>query len=232
MTNARFEDLEKRVKKIKLKRYSKILFVFIVLIGVLGYFFTQNLPIQNVNKQTLHVKKKEKPKKKKVQQFDAIKKEVKVKKSIEPANKNITYDTIKLKLNIPILDIENNKTINKKKEIIVKDFISKKNKINLQVKEVKSEEALLKRFKAAGDFESANSLAILYFKSEQYERSIFWSKKASKLNAQDESSWMIYAKSKNKLGKKEEAIKSLELYLDYFSSDKIRKLLNLYRSGK
>ncbi len=222
MTNARFEDLEKRVKKIKLKKYMKFSFIFIVVIALSCYIVMQNISKVEVVQKQLHVKKTIKPKEKKV---------VKVEKKIEPVKKKLTYDTIKLKVNISVPNIVEVPTVEVKK-VVVKEKLTIKRKINLRVKEVKSEDALLQRFKVAGDFESASSLAKLYFKKKKFERSIYWSKKASKLEAKEASSWIIYAKAKYEMGSKDEAIKSLELYLDYFSSDEITKLLKLYRSSK
>lgn len=118
------------------------------------------------------------------------------------------------------------------KKVLTEKKVIQKQKINMQVKEVKSEEAFLERFKVAGDLESAKSLANLYFLDNRFEKSIYWSKKATKLNAKDSFSWIIYAKSKYQLGEVKDAIKSLELYLEYFSSDEIRKLLRLYKGEK
>lgn len=238
MTNARFEDLERRVIKLKLKKYMKILLVFLIVFGLLGYLFVTYFSKEDVAKKPLHVTKVVKPKEKKAKEFEPIKNIVKVEKKVEITKKEPTYDTVKLTLNIPFPNVEKIEEVAAEEKKVVEEKRdvekepNKKMEINFKVKEVKSEEALLKRFKVAGDFDSANSLASLYFDKKEFERSIYWSKKASKLDGKEESSWIIYAKSKYALGNKEEAIKSLELYLDYFSSDAIRKLLNIYRSSK
>lgn len=230
MTNAKFEDLEKRVKKIKLKKYIKVFLFLLVLVSSSGYFVAQNLTTNNLLKKPLHVNKP--VKEKKVQQYEPIKEVRKKEEKIEVDDTEPKYNTIKLNLNVPAISREENKTKVVEKKIILENEVPKKKKLNMQVKEVKSVDALLKRFEAAGDFEAANSLASLYFENKKYDRSIYWSKKASKLDAKESSSWIIYAKSKYALGNKEEAIKALELYLDYFTSDEIKKLLNFYRSNK
>ena len=234
MTNARFEDLEKRARKVRFKKYVKFSLILAVLIAVFSYFLMSITP-KETPKVPLAVKKVEKPKK--VQHVAPIKQTPKVEKKVQVIKKEKSYDTLKLKLNVTVPNKEQvepqaKKTTKVLKKIIGKNESPKKVKIHFKVKEVKSEDALLQKFQNDGDFKSAQSLASLYFKKKRFAKSIYWSKKASKLNAKEPLAWLVYAKSKYALGKKEEAIKSLELYLDYFSSDEIRKLLDSYRSMK
>jgi len=221
MTNARFEDLEKRARKVRFKKYMKFSFILAILIAVFSYFLISITP-----KGT-----------KKVQHFAPLKQTKKVEKKVITAKKETNYKTIKLKLNVTlpskeqvIPEVKETKKVLQKS--IEKNEPQKKVKIHFQVKEIRNEEALLQKFQDDGSFKSAQSLASLYFKKKRFEKSIYWSKKASKLDAKEALPWLFYAKSKYALGKKEEAIKSLELYLDYFSSNEIRKLLDSYRSGK
>ena len=234
MTNARFEDLEKRARKVRFKKYVKFSLILAILIAVFSYFLMSITP-KETPKLPLDVKKIERPKK--TQNFTPIKQTKKVEKKVIAIKKETNYDTIKLKLNVVVPSKQQvmpqvKETKKTPQRSIEKYEPPKKVKINLQVKEVKSEGALLKKFQNDGSFESAQGLASFYFKKKRFEKSIFWSKKASKLDAKEALPWLVYAKSKYALGKKEEAIKSLELYLDYFSSDEIRQLLDSYRSGK
>ena len=75
-------------------------------------------------------------------------------------------------------------------------------------------------------------MAKLYFQKQSFAESVYWSKKASKLNPENKISWLIYAKSKKNLGETEDAIRALELYLEYFSSNEVKKLLEIYRNNK
>jgi tetratricopeptide (TPR) repeat protein len=229
MTNARFEDLEKRVKKIKLKNYIKIVFVLAIVLGVVFYVTTINKPKKVLKPISIKkIEKKEIVKKEpKVQKIKPIEK--KIKKEIVQVKKENGYDTIMLSPNVDFFKTKKRENITKK--ITPKEEISKKSEVllHVNVKKLKSEDTLLKRFKEAKDFDSAMGLAYLYFKKKNFEKSIYWSKKASKLNSSEESSWLIYAKSKKAIGKKDEAIKALRLYLEYFSSSEIKKLLKLYR---
>jgi len=240
MTNSRFEDLEKRVKIIKVKSYVKILFILSVIIGIT--YFILYYSSQTVAPQSLHVKNEVKKEVKKpaikIQTYEPIKAKIKVEKKKIEVKKDkkieLKYDTIILSptLNFPD-EIQPEKRLEK---IVFKEVTklkpTKKSIIFLHVKEVKSEEALLERFRTATDFESAIGLASLYYEDNKFEKSVYWSKKASKLSSGDESAWLIYAKSKKALGKTDDAIKALHLYLEYFSSNEIERLLELYKGTK
>ncbi len=236
MTNTRFEDLEKRAKALKVKQYIKVFVVLSTLLAI-GYYVISIKQLKKVD-NPLHVNKTVKMQEPKptpkVQKYEAViqaKPEPKaVEKKIIVEKKEIQYDTIKLS---PTINLGNKETLETKSNEEIKiEKEPKRNKISLKVKEVKSEEALLERFKVAGDFESAMGLANLYFEEKKFEKSIYWSRKASKLTSGDEIAWLVYAKSKHALSKTDEAIKALQLYLEYFSSEEIEKLLKLYRNKK
>ncbi len=223
MTDSKFADLEKRVKVLKTKKYIKIISVVFVFFCIGYYAFMQN-KTDKIEK-TLHVKSVKKvPSVKKYKPIKEVEKTIKIDK--------IIYDTIKLAPKINFLYEEKQQT--KIKNIIKIKNIKpiKRSKSYLHVKDNKSEEALLESFKDARDFKSAMGLANLYFLDSKFEKSIYWSKKASELSSGEESAWIIYAKSKYALNEIEDAIKVLQLYLEYFSSDEIEKLLKLYRSEK
>ena len=239
MTNARFEDLEKRVKLIKIKKYTKIFVILSVLIVASCYVVSTNQVVALTNSLMVkEVLKKELPKKDpKIKKYEPMQEEIKIaKKEIVSAEIKETkeYDAIKLSPRLNLQSSIKKDVIKVKKDVIKvkKKPIIKKSKIYLHVKEVKSEDALLERFSVAEDFESSIALAYLYFDKQNFEKSIYWSKKASKLSSGNESAWLIYAKSKKALGETEDAIKALHLYLEYFSSARIEKLLKLYRDKK
>jgi len=233
MTNARFEDLEKRVKSIKLKKQIKLFIFVCILIGLGIYLYGINQPPKVLKPADIKKVEKQKEIKKvlKVKKFEPVKKEIKEKVIIEKQKND--YDTIKLSPKIDFfIETKQKNIVKNTSKKIKKEPVTKKHKISLHVKVVKSEEALLERFGSADDFESAMGLAYLYFEKKNFEKSIYWSKKASKLTPSEDSSWIIYAKSKKSIGKTDDAIKALQLYLEYFSSNKIKKLLKLYRNKK
>jgi tetratricopeptide (TPR) repeat protein len=191
--------------------------------------------VEKITKK-VEAKKIEPKKEPKAKVFEPIKQPKPEVKIVVEKKEEPIYDTIKLSVNVNVPSKMQKKEEVKKEEIKtqkveIKEAKSQK-RLNFKVKEVKSEDALLERFKVAGDFDSAMGLANLYFEKRNFEKSIYWSKKASKLSSGDESAWIIYAKSKDSLGKTDDAIKALQLYLEYFSSDSIEKLLKYYRDKK
>ncbi len=220
MTSARFENLDKRVKTLRLKRYMKLLLVFVLFAGA-GYYyvFDKSKQIEVVKVQEVIPKVEEK------------RVVAKAEKVVVVEKKEPQYDTIKLTPTIaPIVKKIEKPKIEKKSVQKVEE--KKTSKISMRVKEVKSEEALLKRFRVANDFDSAMGLANLYFSKGEFEKSIYWSRKASKLRSGEESAWLVFAKAKHALGKSDDAINALKLYLEHFSSKDIEKLLKLYRKSE
>ncbi|MDD3344424.1 MAG: CDC27 family protein, partial [Sulfurospirillaceae bacterium] len=104
-----------------------------------------------------------------------------------------------------------------------------KKPLNMSVKSLGSEEALLKNFHSANTFNTAYELAEFYFNAKEYPKAIVWAKESSKLGPTSEKPWIIYAKSKFYLGEKTEAIRALEIYLGYSSSKEVKDLLNFYK---
>ncbi len=75
-------------------------------------------------------------------------------------------------------------------------------------------------------YESSIDIAKYYLSIEQYKEAIMWSIKASKLNNKSVKPWIVYAKSKQALGKEAMAIKALQIYLGQHTSDEARELLS------
>lgn len=239
MTNSRFEDLEKRVINIKIKKYIKIFLLLTIFSALAAYSVNSVILKEKAPEKPLHA---EVVKKKEVLQVDTIEVNKTVIKVEDKVEENL-YDTINLSPTIIIPKIQvkaQDKKQNTVQEVkalkvtppVVKKKISQNNNINFKIKEVKSEEALLERFGLAGDYESAVGLATLYFEKSKFEKAIYWSKKASKINAEAQESWMVYAKAKVALNQEEDAIRSLELYLNYFTSEDISQLLTTYKGLK
>lgn len=148
------------------------------------------------------------------------------------------YDTLFLKLNLPKdissqsdktekstpeAKIEIEKSEEEKEQI--QAVQEKKKDFSLQVREVNPETALLERFNSANDFSSAIALAQLYLTKGSYSKSIHWTKIASKLEPSSPVPWKVYAEAKRAQGDSADAIRALQMYLEYFNDEGIRKLL-------
>ncbi|WP_331775721.1 tetratricopeptide repeat protein [Sulfurospirillum sp. 1612] len=97
--------------------------------------------------------------------------------------------------------------------------------IKIFVKSVGNETSLLESNRKGEDFDSSLKLSQFYLKAHKYEKAIQYSKRANHFNPSSAKPWLIYAKAKIKQNKRSEAIKALETYLSYFSSDDASNLL-------
>lgn len=83
-----------------------------------------------------------------------------------------------------------------------------------------------KKFGKTHDFRLALKLSKLYFKKKRYKQSLKWSMIANELNDKDENSWIMFAKSKVKLGDKKSAKSALLTYNRVYKSKRVKRLLN------
>jgi len=112
----------------------------------------------------------------------------------------------------------------KSKTLIVKKIEQKKS----TQKRIKADiySKLEKEFKKTNDFKTALKLSRLYYASKKYKNSLKWAKIANELNDKDDGSWLLFAKTKLKMGQKEIAKKALMTYIRVYNSKKVKELLN------
>ena len=70
-----------------------------------------------------------------------------------------------------------------------------------------------------------------YYKKKLYSKSLLWATTANNIDSSNEESWIMFAKSKVKLGKRSDAINALSAYLKVNSSQKIKILLRNIKKG-
>ncbi len=75
---------------------------------------------------------------------------------------------------------------------------------------------LKRNFYQNPSYEKAMNLAVRYYKNKDYEKSIFWSLKANDIDRKKSSSWILFSKAKQALGKEEEAKQALDTYVSYY----------------
>ncbi|MDX1810181.1 MAG: CDC27 family protein [Sulfurospirillaceae bacterium] len=254
MTNRAFEDLERRCTALNRKIFLKwFLLIFIILaligFGLFEFFFVSAtqishvVPLKKVENNVSKIKRV-------IPKLKVVAKKIDTNKTIlKKEESNITvkpqdYKTLLLKPNIVIPKInqkiqEVNTTIKKDKiqpkvtevkkdKIVVPDkniSLKQADKIHISVTTMPSEESLIETNSKDEDFDSAFKLAQYYFKNQKYEKAIFYSKKANHFNPTSAKPWLVYARAKIKEHKRDEAIKALETYLSYFSSDDVENLL-------
>jgi tetratricopeptide (TPR) repeat protein len=214
-----FFELERECKKRKIKR----IFYFVIFILILA-FVVFLIVTKLINKPKLHrenkiVNKKEinqtkvvhKQKIKKEQKINKVKEVKKVKK-----DKNITSKPQKILKPIIYLDIQDS-------EKIIKN--------NKKKKEINTSKSIL-NVSNLPSFETSIKLAQEYFKEGDYKNALKWAKNANIQNKKDPRSWIIVSTSLYKLGKKNQAIKILQIYFNFTGNKKLLKIIERMKNDK
>ena len=93
-------------------------------------------------------------------------------------------------------------------------------------------ETMEKKFLKSKSPRDALLLAKAYYGKGYFQESEKWALRANNLDSDLEESWMIFAKAKAKLGKKDEAIQILSTYYKKSKNIKARLLLEKIKNGK
>lgn len=82
-----------------------------------------------------------------------------------------------------------------------------------------------KRFYESRDADDSLFLAKSYYRNGKYKKSEYWALQTNKVNSNIEESWIVFAKSKAKLGHRNQAIDILNKYIKRSNSSRVRNLL-------
>lgn len=74
-------------------------------------------------------------------------------------------------------------------------------------------------FSQKAQLQTALNLAHLHLANKDYEKAILWSFKANSLDKSEARAWLIYAKAKFAQGKKDEAKRVLQSFMNHYSKD-------------
>jgi len=102
-------------------------------------------------------------------------------------------------------------------------------KINFNKSSSNYMEIMKSKFSKNKNPREALLIAKAYYRIGDYKNSEAWSLKANSLDKKLDDSWLLFAKSKDKLGKHEEAIKVLLAYYNKNKSVKIKNLIDKMR---
>ncbi len=189
-------ELENKYKRYLLKKYFKFLFIFAALVVCMVISF---FAMQNFYKQ-----------------------------------KALTLEALEYK---KILDhqIAQAQIANEKNKILQERLSKDENKDELK-EELKTQiyiyskllniSDLKRNFYQNPSYEKAMNLAARYYKNKDYKKSIFWSLKANDIDRKNSSSWILFAKAKQALGKDEEAKQALDTYVSYYGLIEFDKEIN------
>ena len=75
-------------------------------------------------------------------------------------------------------------------------------------------------------------LAKAFYKKASYQEAEEWALRANKINSKLDESWLLFAKSKAKMGKKQEAINILAKYYTKSKSPKAKELIGQIKTGQ
>ena len=93
-------------------------------------------------------------------------------------------------------------------------------------------ELLQKKFAQHESYGIAIHIAKEYYSKKQYEKSLYWAKKANNLDRKKSQSWILYARSLYALGKQEKAKQVLNLYKRFTSSKEVDRILQGWENDK
>jgi hypothetical protein len=88
------------------------------------------------------------------------------------------------------------------------------------------------RFKVTKDYDDAMFLAKYYYGKRSYRKSEHWAMRANSIDSSQEESWIIFAKSKAKQGRRADSLRVLQAYFDRTGSMRVKKLIDRIRKGK
>lgn len=182
----RVRELEDKYKRYLLKKYFKFLFIFAALVVCMVISF---FVMQNFYKQKALV-------------LEAL--EYKKTLDHQIAQAQITNEKNKI-LQERLSKDENKKELKEELKTQI-DIYSKL----LNISDLK------RNFYQNPSYEKAMNLAARYYKNKDYEKSIFWSLKANDIDRKNSSSWILFSKAKQALGKDEEAKQALDTYVSYY----------------
>ncbi len=108
----------------------------------------------------------------------------------------------------------------------------KKHTILISSKKIDKIKYLKERFNETNKFIYAKLLSKEYYKRAKYKKALKWAIIANDLNSSDEESWILFAKSKVKLGKIDDAVNALSAYLKVNNSLRVKALLKKIKNGE
>ena len=88
----------------------------------------------------------------------------------------------------------------------------------------KSIKELIDNFSSDPSKELALLIAQHLYAKQQYAKAIKWSLKANTFDKTDPKTWILFAKSAYKMGRKERALEALRAYLEYLEDPRVKEL--------
>ncbi len=96
----------------------------------------------------------------------------------------------------------------------------------------KSLKQLKKRFYRTNNPKYALQIAQRFYNAKRYKEALKWSLIANEIDEQNPKSWLMFAKTKVKMGKRQDAVNVLQAYLKTYTSEEIRRYLHKIKSKR
>ncbi|RUM67224.1 MAG: hypothetical protein DSZ05_03095, partial [Sulfurospirillum sp.] len=90
---------------------------------------------------------------------------------------------------------------------------------------------LRKKFYATNNIKYAMEIAQHYYNVKQYQKALKWSLIANEVDEKKPETWILFAKTKMKMGKKQDALNVLNAYLKTYSSAKVSRYLKKLKAS-
>lgn len=107
----------------------------------------------------------------------------------------------------------------------------KENKIQISTTDINTIDQLKQKCNYTNDSNYCSKVAEKLYEEKDYKEAIKYALKANSNNSENEKSWIIFAKSKAKLGHKNDAIKILQTYLSSTPSKNAELILEKIKRG-
>jgi hypothetical protein len=114
----------------------------------------------------------------------------------------------------------------KKAVIETAPSVHKKKKVFISSQNIASLSFIKKKFYATNNIAFSLLLSEKFLEKKEYEKALKWALISNEIDENSEKSWILFAKSKVKLGKKQDAINALTIYLKNNNSTKVKKILD------
>ncbi len=101
----------------------------------------------------------------------------------------------------------------------------KEKKVFISSQDGNSLSFIKKKFYATNNSLFSVKLSQRFFDAKKYDRALKWALISNEVDSKSDKSWIMFAKIKDKMGKKQDAINALTQYLKNNSSKEIAKLL-------
>jgi len=220
-----FLELERKCKKIRFFKVLKLVFLLFFLLsialGIYLFLYKKNSLVKKQEQKLIenNIKKEIENKK------DNKKGKNNKKDENKDENNKKTDKMLELKFEVNLQELyqsyKNRIAPKPKKE----DNLKKESKKEIIEKKDKVKKEIVIKSKNLPSYNVCIKLAKKYYEKGDYKQALKWAKNANIQDNKKAGSWIITAKTLYKMGKKDEAIKLLEIYYSYTQDEKIKNLI-------